>query len=1015
MRTTLSIFILFLLCASTLLAQSPPYMNYQGVARSVDGTLLQDKAMSLRISILKNGPTGPEVYNELHSVQTNEYGLFTLNIGAGELRQGALDALDWGKNSYWLQVELDENGGTNYSLLGASQLLSVPYAFHAIHADKADRLSSTDGRSESTGPLPSNGSPWSTRGNVGTDASLDFVGTSDDVALVFRTDNLERMRLTAYGKLGVATPTPASQMDVKGNVTIGETWGGSKAAPESGLIVEGNVGIGEAYPAAKLEVAGEVVVGKDWTGVHLPPMNGVLVEGRVGIGTPSPGSSLGVKGNVAVGTNFSENQAPANGAAIEGKLGVGTTIPKSTVGIAGNTSIGSQYAREFEAPSNGLIVQGDVGFGTEAPLSRLGVAGNVAIGSTYASSFPAPEDGLMVEGPIWSGVTESEYAFHIIGNSFLDGTAEITGNTKVGGTLEVDGVTTIYDETDVPVIVDFYSVSDASFNGSFRTMGGAGVKKNLNVGVDLGVGRDAYVGRDLKVGGTAKFKNLVVENQAEIGTNPDPNFDANLNPNPLFPVSFVNEGDALFKGITTVENATQSTAKNNGALIVKGGVGVDKNVNLGGQMHINYAGPAFSSSEKEKYPIFVEGAKHGMSIKLNESETSTDNNYIGFWDNTKQRGAITGETLGERAGSLEYVLMTLGHVFDVADAAVELISSITDFRVGVGLGVVTVTPGIAKIVYNTVKIILLAAQVINEQVTYLTEYGVAYSSGSADYAEWLERADPAEMLTYGDIVGAHGGKITRKIEGADMVFVISKSPIVLGNVPPAGSEHLFEKCAFLGQVPVKVSGPVNIGDYILPSGRDNGIGMAVAPDDLTAEQAKIVVGVAWSTLARGVPGYVNVAVGMPVKAGLEVLQKQQETIGTLETRMTAMESVLRELIPDLDQRLAAVGAEPLTGGTVNPSSGASHIDPDPVVDPKDREADANILTEEIFNRAVGIAIDQYRSMGHDPNLNPVLRRLGQEPAFRATYLQAMKTLIRTDGDRSELERIIREAQDAPRN
>ena len=907
MRTTLSIFLLFLLCVSTLFAQSPPYMNYQGVARTIDGTLMQDKAMSLRISILKNGPTGPEVYTEHHSVQTNAYGMFTLRIGAGEIREGAIDALDWGKNSYWLQVEMDENGGTSYSLLGASQLLSVPYAFHAIHADKADRLSTGEGKTDASGPTSSNGSPWSTRGNVDTDAALDFVGTSDDEALVFRTDNLERMRLTAYGKLGVRTPTPASQMDVRGNVTIGETWGGSKAAPESGLIVEGNVGFGEPFPAAALEVSGEVVIGEDWTGVHLPPLNGVLIEGRLGVGTPSPGSMLGVKGGIAVGTKFSENEAPTDGAVIEGKVGIGTTIPKSTVGIAGNTSIGSQYAREFEAPSNGLIVQGDVGFGTEAPLSRLGVAGNVAIGSTYASSFPAPENGLMVEGVIWSGVTESEYEFHVIGDSYLDGTAEITGNTIIGGTLDVDGVTTIHNDKDVPVIVDFYSVSDASFDGSFRTMGGAGVKKNLNVGVDLGVGRDVYVGRDLKVGGTAKFKNLIVENQAEIGTNPDPNFDANLNPNPLFPVTFVNEGDADMKGITKVTNTTQSTSSTTGALVVSGGVGVAKDLNVAGQTHINYAGqPAFSSDDKEKYPLYIEGAKHAISIKLNESADS-DNSYMGFWDTNRLRGQITGETTAERAGSLEYVLMTLGHVFDVTDAAIELISEITDFRIGVGLGVVTVTPGIAKIVYATAKIILLAIQVGVEQYEYLAHAGVAYTSVGADYAEWLERANPDDQLTYGDIVGAHGGKISRRIEGADMVFVISKSPIVLGNIPPAGSEHLFEKCAFLGQVPVKVSGPVNVGDYILPSGRDNGIGIAVAPSDLTAEQAKLSVGIAWSALAKGVPGYVNVAVGMPSKAGLEVLQKQQETIGSLEKRMGAMEAVLRVLVPDLDLGLAPKG------------------------------------------------------------------------------------------------------------
>ncbi|HOJ05497.1 MAG TPA: hypothetical protein PK916_15975 [Bacteroidota bacterium] len=1010
MRTALTLFLFVLLSAATLLAQSPPYMNYQGVARSTDGTLMQNRAISLRLSILKDGPVGHAVYTERHTVETNDFGMFTLRIGGGDLRQGALDALDWAKSGYWLQVEMDENGGSNYALLGASQLLSVPYAFHALHADKADKLTSGDASGGGTTTNnSSNGSPWSTRGNVNTDAALDFVGTSDDEALVFRTDNLERMRLTAYGKLGIGETDPVSLVDVAGNVTIGSNYAGTYVAPDNGLLVEGVVGIGVPYPAADLEVAGELVVGANITGKYLPPPNGALFEGSVGIGTQSPRSMLGVKGGIAVGNKFSENEAPTNGAAIEGKLGVGTTIPKSTAGVAGNVSIGSQYAREFEAPSNGLIVQGDVGIATEAPLSNLGVAGNTAIGSNYASTYPAPEDGLLVEGPIWSGVTESIYAFHVKGNSYLDGTAEITGNTKVGGTLDVDGVTTLRDLTDVPVIKKMKESSDANFLGSLHVLGGAGIRKNANVGEDLGVRRDTYVGRNLAVGGTANFKNLVVENHAEIGTNPDPNFDADLNPTPKAPVTFTNKGETILEKKTKVTDATASTSKTTGALVVTGGVGVGQNLNVGGQLHVN-TNKTISSSQRDLYPVLVQGSNQGIAIKLNETTTSSNNYYVGFWDNSSLRGRIEGETFGERIGSLEYVLMTLGHVFDATDAALELIAEIADFRVGVGLGAVTVTPGVVKIAYAAAKIILLAANIIVEQTSYLTEWGVGYTSGNADYAEWLERADPEETFMFGDIVGVQGGKISRTVSEGDMVMVISKSPIVLGNVPAPGREHLYEKCAFLGQVPVKVVGPVNVGDYIIPSGRNNGVGHAVAPSAMTAAQAGQVVGVAWSALADGIAGYVNVAVGMPVKAGVEVLQKQQETISTLEQRVGAMESVLRELIPDFDQRMAAMGLDTKAeGGVAASPAGQGVVDPLPGDDdPGNRKADPELLTEDIFNRAVGIARDNYRTGGQDPDSNPVLRRLNEDPGFRATYLQAMRAMVASGGNRAELERIIKE-------
>jgi hypothetical protein len=990
MRSILTTLLLFTLCVSAALAQSPAYINYQGVARDRAGTVLQDRALSLRISVLKDGPNGPVAYSERHNVLTNDFGMFTLQIGGGELRQGALDALPWGKNSYWLQVEMDEEGGTNYSLLGASQLLSVPYAFHALRADEADRVGS-----DNAGGGGATGSPWSTYGNEGTDATIEFLGNMDPVDLVIKTDNVERMRLTAYGKIGIGEAEPVSTVDLSGNMTIGANWAGVYAAPENGLLVEGGMGIGEMHPNAKLEVKGELIVGQHFTGVNLPPLDGALIEGRVGIGTPGPGSKLSVRGELAVGSNFAENEAPADGAAFEGKVGIGTTIPQSWLGVAGNTSIGALYARQYEAPINGLIVQGDVGFGTEAPLSKLGVAGNVTIGEGYASVHAAPANGLLVEGPIWSGIFESDYMLHVVGNTFLDGTADITGDTKIGGTLDVDGVTTIHDLTNVPVILNASSVNASSFLGSFHSYGGGGVEMNWNVGIDLGVGNDTYIGRNLTVGGTAKFKNLIVENYSDLGGTLDP---GNL-------LALQVKGETILEKKVSITDGTQSTGNTNGALIVSGGVGIAKDLNIGGQMQINNASGSSSAGSPTSYPLYVNGSSQGVAIHLSTG-ADHDNNYARFSDNGGQRGAIQGETQAERLGSLDYILMTLQHVFDLTDAAVELISDITDFRVGVGLGVVSVTPGIAKIVYATAKLILVAVQVGVEQATYIADYGVAYSSGNGDYAEWLERADPSETFVFGDIVGARAGKISRTIEGADMVFVISKSPIVLGNVPPEGREEFYEKCAFLGQVPVKVVGPVSPGDYIIPSGRNNGIGIAVPPSELTAEQCAYVVGISWEALEAGVPGYVNVAVGMPIKSGIEVLKTQQQTIAEMQSRISAMESVMRELIPDLDERLARHGIESTVPDAV--PAGAPAGEPgaeDPI--PGRGTPNPELITDEVFAEAIEVAEKDLRSRGMDPEQNQLMSSLLHDSSFRATYLAALKGMIRTGGDRTELERLMK--------
>jgi hypothetical protein len=60
---------------------------------------------------------------------------------------------------------------------------------------------------------------------------------------------------------------------------------------------------------------------------------------------------------------------------------------------------------------------------------------------------------------------------------------------------------------------------------------------------------------------------------------------------------------------------------------------------------------------------------------------------------------------------------------------------------------------------------------------------VQYSSGAADFAEYLMRKDPAEKIQAGDLVGVFGGKITRRTVGADHVMAISDQAAVAGNMP----------------------------------------------------------------------------------------------------------------------------------------------------------------------------------------------------------------------------------------
>lgn len=142
-----------LLCSSTVFAQSPELMSYQAIIRNAADQLVINQNVGIRISILQGSDTGVAVYTETHSESTNDNGLVTLNIGAGNTSDD-FSSIDWGNGSYFIKSETDPTGGTNYSIEGTSQLLSVPYALYA---------KSAGGSGGPGGPVEAN----SQTGNVG--------------------------------------------------------------------------------------------------------------------------------------------------------------------------------------------------------------------------------------------------------------------------------------------------------------------------------------------------------------------------------------------------------------------------------------------------------------------------------------------------------------------------------------------------------------------------------------------------------------------------------------------------------------------------------------------------------------------------------------------------------------------------------------------------------------------------------------------------------------------------------
>jgi hypothetical protein len=116
-------------------AQSPEKMSYQAVVRDASNNLITTQGVGIQISILQGSASGTAVYVERQSPTTNANGLVSLEIGTGTLVSGDFTAIDWANGAYFIKTETDPKGGTTYTITGTSQLMSVPYAFHAKTAD----------------------------------------------------------------------------------------------------------------------------------------------------------------------------------------------------------------------------------------------------------------------------------------------------------------------------------------------------------------------------------------------------------------------------------------------------------------------------------------------------------------------------------------------------------------------------------------------------------------------------------------------------------------------------------------------------------------------------------------------------------------------------------------------------------------------------------------------------------------------------------------------------------------
>ena len=118
--------------------------NYQAIARDSQGNIIKNQRLGILIEVLGGIDASSIELQEEHHVSTNEQGQFNIIIGQGENNKsyGSISDIDWDKGNKWMQVSVDLKDVGNYSFMGKSQLMAVPYA---LHAKTAESLVESDG------------------------------------------------------------------------------------------------------------------------------------------------------------------------------------------------------------------------------------------------------------------------------------------------------------------------------------------------------------------------------------------------------------------------------------------------------------------------------------------------------------------------------------------------------------------------------------------------------------------------------------------------------------------------------------------------------------------------------------------------------------------------------------------------------------------------------------------------------------------------------------------------------
>jgi len=391
--------------------QSPQKFTYQSIIKNSSGYLLKNQDVGLRISVLSNSSNGIEVYSEEHFPTSNSNGLVTLIIGEG-LTNDNFSEIQWGDGEFFLKVEVDPEGGNNYTMNQTSQLLSVPYALYA--------------------------------GNSGSKLNLlgqDFITLQDQTLTVNKVDLAD---------------------DVDGVLSIGNGGTGSSTAPMVGVITAVD------SPAARV-VLGLGTAATENATAFATAAQGALADTALQDATAFATAAQGALADTAL-QDASVFATAAQGALADTALQDASVFATAAQGALADTALqdasvfataaqGALADSAQQPPSEGAFVDGDkskldgiaasannysLPDATASTLGGIKVGTNLAIDSdgvlSSTNTTYTVGDGGLTENDFTDALKSKLDGIAASANNYSlpDATASTLGGIKVGTNLAID-------------------------------------------------------------------------------------------------------------------------------------------------------------------------------------------------------------------------------------------------------------------------------------------------------------------------------------------------------------------------------------------------------------------------------------------------------------------------------------------------------------------------------------------------------------------------------------------------